>query len=176
MNQNFEGTLMKRRLALTIVATLACTALVVPSAGATGTDVCSLLTKKEASKILRTAVVKAKNATNTVTGDQECVYTTRRYTSPFFKKQHAPLTLEIIWGALTPEVRAKIDADRANLQPIADLGDEAYFDHADVVVIRGQDTLGAQVSYWSGNGKAIAKYGAMAEAAARTALPRVPTG
>jgi len=32
------------------------------------------------------------------------------------------------------------------------------------------------VRSWSGNGTVIAKYKAVAEAAARTALPRVPTG
>jgi hypothetical protein len=167
---------MKRLIPLAIVATLAVTACIIPSAGATDTNVCTLVTKKEASKILGAKVVKIKRATHVVTGDPVCEYFTNVYVTKFFKKQKAPLTLEVTSGPLTDELRGQIDENPSDLEPIGDLGDEAYFDNTDVIVIRGNDVLGTGARSWSGGGTAIAKYKAVAEAAARTALPRLPTG
>jgi hypothetical protein len=167
---------MKRLVALAVVATVALAGLGVPSAGAAGTNVCTLVTKKEASKILGAKVVKIKRETNATTGDQECEYRTNVYVSSRFKKLKAPLKLQVTLGTLTDELRGQIDDNQSDLDPIADLGDEAYFSGitgTDVLVISGQNLLQTGPANWEGG---PSKYQAMAEAAARTALPRLPTG
>lgn len=167
---------MKRLPLVAIATTLALTAFVVPSAAGQSTNVCDLVTKKEASKILGEKVVKIKRATNSATGDQECEYRTNVYVSPRFKKLKAPLKLQVTLGALTAELRGQIDGSQSDLDPISDLGDEAYFSGTtgtDVIVIRGRDALKTEATNWEGSPP---RYAAMAEAAARTALPRLPTG
>jgi hypothetical protein len=167
---------MKRFIPLAVVAAVALAGLAVPSAGAAGTNVCTLVTKKEASKILGAKVVKIKRATNATTGDQECEYRTKVYVSPRFKKLKAPLKLQVTLGTLTDELRGQIDDNQSDLDPIAGLGDEAYLSgttRTDVLVVSGTNLLQTGPANWEGG---PTKYQAMAEAAARTALPRLPTG
>jgi hypothetical protein len=161
---------------LTLVATVVLMGSVVASAGAAGIDVCTLVTKKEASKILGSKVVKIKRETNASTGDQECEYRTKVYVSPRFRKLKAPLKLQVTLGTLTADLRREIDDNQSELDPYTDLGNEAYFTgttRTDLLVVAGEYLLQTGPANWEGG---PSKYQAMAEAAARTALARIPTG
>ena len=167
---------MKRLVPLAVVATLVLVAPVVASAGAAGNDACALVTKQEASKILGAKVVKIKRATNASTGDQECEYRTKVYVSSRFRKLKAPLKLQVTLGTLTADLRQEIDDNQSELDPYPDLGNEAYFSgttRTDLLVIAGSRVLQTGPANWEGG---PSKYQTMAEAAARTAVPRVPTG
>jgi len=167
---------MKRFVPLVVVATLVFMGLVASSAGAEGIDVCTLVTRKEASKILGTKVVKIKRSTNAATGDQECEYRTKVYVSSRFRKLKAPLKLQVTLGTLTPDLRKEIDDNQSELDPFTDLGNEAYFTgttRTDLLVVVGQYVLQTGPANWEGG---PSRYQTMAEAAARTAVPRVPTG
>lgn len=173
---------MPRITALVLVALSALSALsalTVPSAGAAGaalTDPCTLVTRREAAKILGAKVVKVTRDTDAATGTRLCEYRTRVYVSPRFEKLKAPLKLKILLARLTDEIRAEIASSQSDLDPIADLGDEAYFTgvtSSDVLVLSGDYILETGPANWEGG---PSKYQAMAEAAARKAVTRVPNG
>jgi hypothetical protein len=164
---------MKRLVPLAVIATVALGTFVSTSAGAADVDVCTLVTKKEASKILGAKVVKVTSDANASTGDQECEYRTNRYVSKRLQKLRAPLKLKVTLGTLTDELRGQIDDNLSELDPISDLGDEAYLSGTDVLVISGPDILQAEATNWQGS---PSKYEAMSEAAARTAIARLTSG
>ena len=167
---------MKPFVPLVVVAAFGLALFAVPPAGAKASNVCSLVTRKEASKILGTKVATIKRSTNATTGDQECEYRTKVYVSSRFKKLKAPLKLQVTLGTMTADLRKEIDDNQSELDPFTDLGNEAYFTgttRTDLLVVVGQYVLQTGPANWEGG---PSKYQTMAEAAARTAVPRVPTG
>lgn len=170
---------MSRITALVLIATVALATLAVPSAGAAGAsvvDACTLVTKREAAKILGAKIVKVKRDTDAATGTRLCEYRTAVYLSPRFKKLKAPLKLKILLARLTNEIRLEVASNQSDLDPIAGLGDEAYFSgvtRSDVLVLSGDYIVQTGPANWEGGSS---KYQAMAEAAARKAVTRVPSG
>ncbi len=139
--------------------------------GATGTNVCSLITKQEVSRILGAKVVKTMRRTD-ASGGQECRYRTKKFTAQRLRRLDAPLGLTLSWIPLTPELRQQIDDRKLDLHPIDGLGDEAYFDSTHVLAIRGQNVLTASVVNWE---TGIDTLHAKGERAMRLALTRLPT-
>jgi hypothetical protein len=165
--------IMKRLIAVVVLApavTFGCLGL--KPAGATGTNVCSLITKQEASKILGANVVKTVRRTD-ASGGQECRYRTKKFTAKRLKRFDAPLGLTLSWVPLTPELRQQIDDRKFDLDSIDGLGDEAYFDSTHVLAIRGQNVLTASVVNWE---TGIDTLHTKDERAMRLALARLPTG
>jgi hypothetical protein len=142
---------VKRISAALLVAVLAAAGLTVAGLGvgpaaATGTDVCALISKSDASKLLGAKVVKTTTKSSASTGAQECNYKTKKYTTKTFKKFHAPLELSITWQPLTDEVRKYIADVNSDLTPITGIGDAAYADKfGTTFAVRGQDVVQAKV-------------------------------
>jgi hypothetical protein len=165
--------IVKRLIAVVVLAlavTLGCLGL--KPAGATGPNVCSLITKQEASKILGSNVVKTVRRTD-ASGGQECRYRTKKFTAKRLRRFDAPLGLTLSWVPLTPELRQQIDDQKFDLDSIDGLGDEAYFDSTHVLAIRGQNVLTSSVVNWE---TGIETLHAKGERAMRLALARLPTG
>jgi hypothetical protein len=163
---------VKRIPLVLLVSVIALAGFSTLPAVATGTDVCALVSKQDASKLLGAKVVKTTTKTSASNGAQRCTYKTKKFTSKTLKKFDAPLQLAITWQPLTDAVRAYIKDINSDLTPISGLGDEAYADKFGAVfAIRGQDVVQAKVQNiqsshlqeW--NQKAVA-----------LALPGLPTG
>jgi hypothetical protein len=143
-------------------------------ANASGTDVCSLLTRPEASKILGAKVVATSRKSQASNGAQECTYKTKKFTDKRFKQLKAPLELGLTWQPMSVTLRSNIDSNRSKLNPIAGLGDEAYvINDFDVFAIQGHNVVQSKIYNWdTGVGTLESKN----EQAVRTAVPRLPTG
>jgi hypothetical protein len=142
------------------------------TASASGTGVCSLVTKKEAAKILGAKVVSATSKRPAAKSAQECVYKTKKFTAKRLRKLNAPLELVVVWGPVTQQLRDEI-ATNKDLQMITGLGDAAYATADSVFAIRGEDAVQATVFNWETK---LATLRAEAEQAVRLAVPRLPTG
>lgn len=164
---------MKRCIA-TLVAAAAISAMgFTGPVGASGTDVCSLITKKEVSKILGAKVAKLKRETNHSTGAQVCTYKTKKFTSKHLKKFNGALGLELIWGPVTQDLRDAIAKGGSDLTAIPGLGDSAYSTQGSVLALRGADVVQASIVNWQAP---LSKLSAKSEKAVRLALPRLPNG
>jgi hypothetical protein len=164
---------MHRIFATVALATAVGVAGLAGSAGASGTDVCSLITKKEVSKILGAKVVKLKRETNNSTGAQVCTYKTKKFTSKHLKKFNGALGLELIWGPVTQDLRDAIAKAGSDLTAIPGLGDSAYSTQGSVLALRAADVVQASIVNWQAP---LSKLSAKSEKAVRLALPRLPTG
>lgn len=161
-----------RTTSIAVGVALVTVALVVP-AGASGTDVCSLLTKKEASKILDAKVVKTEHKTVAANPAQECIYKTRKFTEKRLVKLNAPLELKLVWAPLTQQLRDEITKNPSKFLPIQGVGDEAYIvDDFDALAISNQDVVQASVFNWETRSSVLTK---KSEQAVRKAVPRLPT-
>ena len=164
---------MKRVAVLATAAALALAALAGPT-GASGVDVCSLITRKEASKILGAKVVKTEHKTVAANPAQECIYKTHKFTEKRLVKLNAPLELKVVWAPLTQQLRDEITKNPSKFVPIQGVGDEAYIvDNFDALAIRGQDVVQASVYNWETRVSVLTK---KSEQAVRKAVPRLPTG
>lgn len=142
-------------------------------AGASGTDVCSLVTKKEVAAILGAKVVTLRRETNETTGALVCTYKTKKFTSKHLKKFNGGLGLEIIWGPVTQDLRDAIATSGSDLIEITGIGDAAYSMSGSVLALRGEDVVQASILNWQAP---ASKLSAKAEQAVRLAIPRLPTG
>jgi len=172
-----ERNTVKRIIASIASVMIVTTAIAVTGlsgpADASGTDVCGLITKKEASKILGAKVVKLERQTNKSTGAQVCTYKTKKFTSKHLKKFSGALGLEIIWGPVTQDLRDAIAKAGSDLTAIPGLGNSAYATQGSVLALRGADVVQASIVNWQ---TSPSKQEAKAEKAVRLALPRLPTG
>ena len=95
---------------------------------------------------------------------------------PRFEKLKAPLKLKTIPGRLTDEIRQEIASNQRDLDPIANLDEEACFTgvtRTDVLAVGGEHVLQIGPANLKGG---PAKYPAMANTAAQKALRRLRTG
>lgn len=148
---------------------VALTSLVAAPAAAKDTGVCTLLTRKEAGKLLGAKVVKTKKDSSAATGAQECAYQTKK---KGLKDRELKMGLEVSVQPLTDELRADLQNipfdDGSRLQG---LGDEAYVTKFDqVIAIVGGTVLAAKLQNYEG---ATSKFRSVSEGAVRAALPRL---
>jgi hypothetical protein len=164
-----------KRCIATVVAVAVISALgFAGTAGASGTDVCGLITKKEASKILGAKVVKLKRESDATTGAHQCTYKTKKYTAKRLKKFNAPLELKLLLAPVTQALRDEITQHASKFDPIPGLADEAYVvDNFDVLAIKNQDVVQASVYNWETGASVLEK---KSERAVRLAVRRLPSG
>lgn len=163
-----------RRVAASVALVLS---MVVSLAGtpahASDTDPCSLLTKREASKVLGAKVVKLRRETDAASSVATCTYRTKVYKEERLRKFKGSYSLAIIWSPLTDTVRTGIDDNRADLDPISGVGDEAYASNGDVFAFVGTDVIQASVLNWQTGASSLR---ARAERAVRLAVARLSAG
>jgi hypothetical protein len=143
------------------------TVLDVASAAAADSDVCKLVTRKEASDLLGAKVVKTTTKTSTTNGAEQCTYRTKKKGI-----RNLNLQLELTTQPVTDELRSKLQNipfdDGSRLQ---DLGDEAYVDKFDsVIAVSGTTVMQAKLQNYQG---ASSRFRRVSEGAVRAALPRL---
>lgn len=166
---------MHRLLATIATAAVALTgavALAVPAGAGADVNPCKLVKKKEAKKILGAKIVEVEREGDESTGAQSCTWVSNKYSDDSFEESDSPYSLEVAVQPLTDDVREALDSED-DLEPISGLGDEAYIDGFDVVVIQGEDVIVAETHNWAGD---ITPQTDRAERAARLALERLPQG
>jgi hypothetical protein len=119
-------------------------------AAAGGSDVCSLITRKEASDLLGYKVVKTTEKTSSSDDSAECTYR----------------------GPVTDELRADLqDVPFDDGERVEGLGDEAYATKFDqVIAIAGTTAVSAKLQNDTGS---PTKFRSVAEGAVRAAFPRL---
>jgi hypothetical protein len=151
-----------------VVALLNATVLLASTPAEAGaSDVCKLVTRKEAGDLLGAKVVKTTTKTSTTNGAEECTYRTKKKGLRDLKLQ-----LELTIQPVTDELRSKLQnipfEDGSRLQ---DLGDEAYVDKFDsVVAVSGATAVQAKLQNYQG---ASSRFRSVSEGAVRAALPRL---
>jgi hypothetical protein len=130
-------------------------------------DVCKLVTRKEASDLLGAKVVKTTTRANAANGAEECTYRTKKKGIRNLKLQ-----LELTIQPVTDELRSKLRNipfdDGGRLQG---LGDEAYVDKFDsVVAVSGTTAVQAKLQNYQG---ASSRFRRVSEGAVRAAVPRL---
>jgi hypothetical protein len=155
---------------LAVTAVSSCMGAVVadPSPAEAGeSEVCKLVTRKEASDLLGAKVVKTTPKTSATNGAEECTYRTKKKGIRDLKMQ-----LELTIQPVTDELRSKLQNipfdDGSRLQ---DLGDEAYVDKFDsVVALSGGVAVQAKLQNYQG---ASSRFRRVSEGAVRAAVPRL---
>ena len=130
-------------------------------------EVCKLVTRKEASDLLGAKVVKTTTKTSTTNGAEECTYRTKKKGFRNLKLQ-----LELTIQPVTDELRSKLQnipfEDGSRLQ---DLGDEAYVDKFDsVVALSGATAVQGKLQNYQG---ASSRFRSVSEGVVRAAIPRL---
>jgi len=97
-------------------------------------DPCRLIKKKEARKILGAKITEIERERDDTNGARACEWVSNAYSDADFEERDAHYSLELTWQPMTDEVR-QVLAGEDDLEPIPDLGDEAYLDQFDVIVI-----------------------------------------
>ena len=151
-----------------VVATLNAMALLAATPAEAGaSDVCKLVTRKEASDLLGARVVKTTTKTSATNGAEECTYRTKKRGFRNLKLQ-LELTIQPVTDDLRSELQNIPFEDGSRLQ---DLGDEAYVDKFDTVVaLSGTTALQAKLQNYQG---ASSRFRSVSEGAVRAALPRL---
>jgi hypothetical protein len=156
-----------------IVATTTAFAVAIPAhAGSDGVDPCKLLRKKEAKKILGAKIVDIEEESDESTDAMSCKWVSNEYEDDDFEERGSAYALEVTWQPMTDEVRQALD-EEDDLEPIDGLGDEAYINGFDVVVIQGDNVIATGTNNWAGD---ITPQTDRARRAARIALARLPQG
>jgi hypothetical protein len=130
-------------------------------------EVCKLVTRNEASDLLRAKVVKTTTKTSTTNGAEECTYRTKK-TGIRNLKMQLELTIQPVTDELRSELQNIPFEDGSRLQ---DLGDEAYVDKFDsVVAVSGTTAVQAKLQNYQG---ASSRFRRVSEGAVRAAVPRL---
>ena len=141
------------------------------STAAAETDVCKLVTRKEASDLLAAKVVKPTTKTSATNGAEECTYRTKKVQKEL-KDRNLKISLELTVQPVTDDVRSELQnipfEDGSRLQG---LGDEAYVTKFDqVIAVSGTTAVAAKLQNYRG---ASSKFRSVSEGAVRAALPRL---
>jgi hypothetical protein len=133
--------------------------------------VCSLVTRREAGKVLGAKVVKTEKDESPANGAQQCTYTTKKVVKEF-KDRGLKLKLEVTVQPMTDQLRSVLQRipfdDGSRIQG---LGDEAYVTKfSQVIAVSGDIVLAAKPQNYSG---ASTKIRGIGEGAVRAALPRL---
>jgi hypothetical protein len=159
-------------LAAPIAVGLAAFAAVPAVAG--DSDVCELVTRKEAGELLGYKVVKTTEKTSTIDDSAECTYRTKKVQKAFKEEYDRDLKiqLELTVGPVTDELRAELqDVPFDDGERVEGLGDEAYATKFDqVIAISGTTAVSAKLQNYTGS---PTKFRSVAEGAVRAALPRL---
>jgi hypothetical protein len=168
---------MTRSRLLLFVALLAAPLAVLDAASAaaaeteTETDVCKLVTRKEASDLLGAKVVKTTTKTSATNGAEECTYRTKKVQKEF-KDRNLRISLELTVQPMTDDLRSELQnipfEDGSRVQG---LGDEAYVTKFDqVIAVSGTTAVAAKLQNYRG---ASTKFRGVSEGAVKAALPRL---
>ena len=138
------------------------------SAAAAETDVCKLVTRKEASDLLGAKVVKTTTKTSATNGAEECTYRTKK-TQKEFKERKLKISLELTVQPVTDDLRSELQnipfEDGSRVQGI---GDEAYVTKFDqVIAVSGTTAVAAKLQNYRG---ASTKFRSVSEGAVKAAL------
>jgi hypothetical protein len=159
-----------QRIGVGICITVMAVVALAGPASADGVDGCTLVTKKEASKILGAKVVTAENVVDGSTGGQTCTFTTKKYATKAFKQAGSTVGLVLQWVSLTDAVSARLQGT----QPAGGVADAAAYllDDGTVAAVRGADVVLATVQYVKGGLAGAAKKSLRL---LKLAVPRLPT-
>jgi hypothetical protein len=162
-----------RRRFLALVAFGSASLDTVP-ATAGGSDVCSLITRKEASDLLGYKVVKTTEKTSSSDDSTECTYRTKKVQKAFKEEfdRNLKIQLELTVGPVTDALRAELqDVPFDDGERVEGLGDEAYATKFDqVIAISGTTVVSAKLQNYKGS---PTTFRSVAEGAVRAALPRL---
>jgi hypothetical protein len=166
-------TVRSPRRFLVVASVLVAALVFVVAAPASGqsSGVCSLVTRREAGKLLRAKVVKTEKDESPANGAQQCTYTTKKVVKEL-EDRGLKLKLEVTVQPITDDLRSKLqnipfdDGSR-----IEGLGDEAYVTQFEqVIAVSGDIVLAAKPQNYSG---ASTKIRGISVGAVRAALPRL---
>jgi hypothetical protein len=148
--------------------------LVAAPAAAGASNVCSLITRQEASDLLGYKVVKTTEKTSAIDDSVECTYRTKKVQKAFKEEfdRNLKIPLELKVGPVTDELRTDLqDVPFDDGERIEVLGDEAYATKFDqVIAVSGTTAVSAKLQNYKGSPD---KFRSVAESAVRAALPRL---
>jgi hypothetical protein len=157
-----------------VVAPVLVPALVfVVAAPASGqsSGVCSLVTRREAGKLLGAKVVKTEKDESPANGAQQCTYTTKKVVKEL-KDRGLKLKLQVTVQPITDDLRSDLQSiPFEGGSRIQGLGDEAYVTQFEqVIAVSGDIVVAAKPQNYSG---ASTKIRGISLGAVRAALPRL---
>lgn len=170
---------MKRALTLFVVVAAGALALAQPVAAAPPAKPCDLLERSEVKELLLgKRVVKVERETQ---GDiAACTWRTRYYQTPHFKKAKAAFSLELSVQPTSgieadlDELRSRsADIDEISVDKVTGIGDEAYRNFGDLIVVVGDITIQVGAHNYDTSKPPKPDIDAIADNAAKLAIDRL---